>query len=1416
MANTGKQVMDARCTRRRTGMHASALWLLLSMGAAQSLLAQVPPVVSGFPTQHACTPGQLLFRQVDLGRVTIIAHHNGRLYSDNVAGSGRRTLAFTNLNDPGSLSITDAKELPPFVDHGTHGYTKTGDYLGGLFGMYYRRISPGVNDHDVDSGQIPQAERFNEVQTFPENSELHRIYWPWAMPFNWIQYAANDGRARLWRADQLLAEWEPLADDGVAGNSILLGNLLFVTSDASMLGVLAYDISPVFNDPPEPPALLDKFTGAVGAYIAAVWENYLVLAGGADRDQFFVIDYSDPTNLNLVATMNLSGTPAMNAGTDVPYVQTQNEFVFTRRHKINMETLTPVLELDEVGNNRPPGSVGGPLDVSQFTLPLGNLLISGGMSADDRDGIGVWCHQATPDTRSPYVGYHVPRPGQTNFPRGAPISLVIAKALESYTIINGVTITLRPVGGAPVDAWTSFSYDGVLTLTPKQFLAPNTTYELLIPAGGIKDASGNGIEAYSFTFSTGGAVAGGNAPPVLSAFNVDPAPAAPGQSVQFSAVASDADGDPLQYRFSFGDGTPATDWSATASVSRSFAEQGHYPVKVQVRDVKPDGSHSVVTRTVTMTVASVPTGPLPTHSSQLALNAATRKLWVVDPDNGILSRLNADTRQLEQQFQLAALLGLEEPTAPVSVAVTPAGDVWVALRDADRIAVLSESGVVRANISTGYGSAPQAVAVNRSGSAVFATLHARAAGNPGHGQLLRYNANTRAETGRVELGPSARAIAISGDGNRVFVSRFISTEHFGEVWEVNGSSMALTRTIDLWRDRGVRGLDAGGSDGPGVPNYIVSLVLSPQQDWLWFGAIKADTNRGDFFRQDLNFNAPMRPDSTVRSAFGRIDLLLNPPREPGRDFDGNARARIDIDNADSPSALVFSPRGDYAFIALQGNDNIAVFDDLALRDGGGRSSIWRVPTGPAPQALLFDPVTNTLWSRNLMGRSVTALAMGDFIATGSRALDVQHIVTSTGEVLPPSVLAGKRHFYFAGNTPSGQNEMSREGYISCASCHLDGSHDGRTWDFTQRGEGFRNTVDLRGRSGMLHGNVHWTGNFNEIEDFVIDIVQEFGGLGFLPAGQQPNPPLGAPNRGRSEPLDQLGDYVTSLGTQTLPRSPHRNATGGMTASALAGAGIFVSEGCASCHDPARDHTDSTLDVATLHDVGTLRTSSGQRLGEPLIGIDTPTLLGLWDTAPYFHDGSAERLDEVFSVAGGRIYEAESGVFAGGAALPGFPDVNEDSSFHGHMVNLQQDGARVTFNQVDGGSGGIGAVELRYWPTADTVVRITVNGSHNQERSLSRERTHFEWRRVRFENVPLNAGTSNTIVVRRVSSMFNQAPGLDHITVSTANDLQRAAPHRPTGDANARQQLLDYLLQLDGRDADGNLVPARIFADGFEN
>ena len=123
-------------------------------------------------------------------------------------------------------------------------------------------------------------------------------------------------------------------------------------------------------------------------------------------------------------------------------------------------------------------------------------------------------------------------------------------------------------------------------------------------------------------------------------------------------------------------------------------------------------------------------------------------------------------------------------------------------------------------------------------------------------------------------------------------------------------------------------------------------------------------------------------------------------------------------------------------------------------------------------------------------------------------------------------------------------------------------------------------------------------------------------------------PFSKPAAGVSKELDGLAAYFSTF--DKVPRSPFRNPDGSFTKDARLGRKIFERAGCPTCHT-GPDFTDSTLDPnGALHNVGTILPTSGSRLGGPLTGIDTPTLKGVWQTAPYLHDGRAKTLLEVFS------------------------------------------------------------------------------------------------------------------------------------------------------------------------------------------
>jgi Concanavalin A-like lectin/glucanases superfamily/Immunoglobulin domain len=343
-----------------------------------------------------------------------------------------------------------------------------------------------------------------------------------------------------------------------------------------------------------------------------------------------------------------------------------------------------------------------------------------------------------------------------------------------------------------------------------------------------------------------------------------------------------------------------------------------------------------------------------------------------------------------------------------------------------------------------------------------------------------------------------------------------------------------------------------------------------------------------------------------------------------------------------------------------------------------------------------------------------------------------------------------------------------------------------------------------------HGAVHWSGNFDEIQDFEHDIRGPFGGTGFLNlspqqfTAQHPSPASG--KTGLSGDLDALAAYVSSLTPDHTPRSPSRNANGTFTDAAVRGQAVFAAQNCASCHSGA------SFTNGTLVDVGTQSSLSGSRLGMTLPGIDTPTLHGLHATHVYLHHGQAATLGEVFSHAGGTWIAGTTGEFFGGGT-GAFTDVpaeggggfnrgyfNGSAAFIGGADNV----SGVRFTNVDGGSGGTARLSLRYlrqYGGGTSYLRI--NGvsqtiaTLRQEPDMSWNTGGWRWLTL---DVPLNPGATNTIELLRGNGDFF----LNGLLIANATQLLTAQPHRLVQGLSSadRGDLLAYLTQIDGRDASG--------------
>ena len=998
-----------------------------------------------------------------------------------------------------------------------------------------------------------------------------------------------------------------------------VGNLLFfVAGEQNSPGISVVDVGDPAN-----PVFLSKLTTPLNEYANyAVWRNYVMFAMGslvnwsgntADlterANNLVAIDFSDPRNLKYgfgypKQLKPKTGWPASFIGptaTDGPavhgrYIGFQDQYGFMAQYqnvfKIDLTTHNVVQTFE--GQSAP----------DFMPTALGHILAIPGDGQTHLWSIGPR------DTTPPSLGYFLPRDGAVNQPRSTVIGLVINETLDDTTLTNQ-NIVVRPAAGGPaIPADIMSTSYSVINVVPRSLLAADTTYVVELVAGGVKDVAGNGIAATQFTFSTGAGIAPPNLPPQINSVTSNPvSPATAAVPVTFTANATDPEAGPLQYSWQFGDGTAPTAFSASNTIQHAFANPGNYVVLLQVKDNGANVSSKNVALIVSLPgvdfTAAGQDGLTRLRSTPIAVDAVNRRVWVVNPDSDTVTLLNPDTMVKTREIAVGR--------RPQALTVDAAGTPWVVCRDSDEIRVVAAAGTTVRTIAFPRGSRPVSVAMTKDGRTAYVAEYAT-------GRLRRFDTATFTDTGTLDVGPTPRALALTPDGLRLLVSRFISADAGGTLWSVDTQTWtsAAIQTVSLPKDDAPNA--ENGTSARGIANYVAGLALAPDGKQAWYAAKKDNIFRGQLRDGQIFDHANM-----VRTLVGTVNVLTGTE---------DTTARKDIDNTSQPSAVLVSPYGGHLFATLQGNNRVVAVDPGVQ----GAAVLAQTDVGKAPQGLALDIITGRLFVQNFMDRNVTVLNADPLMKTGVGGLPVvQTISTVTTELLSATVLQGKKIFYNAADT-----RMSLEGYFSCALCHLDGGHDGRVWDFTQRGEGLRNNIPLKGRAGIAEGRVHWTGNFDEIQDFENDIRSAFKGSGFMTNTQfntgTRSQPLGDRKTGISSDLDAIAAYLSSL-SETDP-SPFRTSAGALTTQAQSGKLIFQRQKCAVCHT-GNAFTDSASRL--LHDVGTIKPSSGQRLGAALLGFDTPTLKGLWDNGPFLHDGSAATLLDVLSNtlhAGGTLTTAE--------------------------------------------------------------------------------------------------------------------------------------------------------------------------------
>ena len=267
-------------------------------------------------------------------------------------------------------------------------------------------------------------------------------------------------------------------------------------------------------------------------------------------------------------------------------------------------------------------------------------------------------------------------------------------------------------------------------------------------------------------------------------------------------------------------------------------------------------------------------------------------------------------------------------------------------------------------------------------------------------------------------------------------------------------------------------------------------------------------------------------------------------------------------------------------IAANPSKRTLLADDLGALYGAGAIQVIHLGTAQGPRGIALSPDGKQL--------AVALYFAGQVGLVNATASQVDRYVSVGTQPEETWARQGERVFNDA--------TVTLQSWLACATCHVDGRSDGLNWDLVNDGLGNpKNTKALaytpNTPPSMAHGIFADPGTA---------ITMEFK---YTKAK--------APDRAQEL---ALAAYFNALRAEA---DPYRKG-GAQSATAQRGQAVFASAGCGKCHT-GKYYTD-----LKMHDVGTKNT------WDSAAEFDTPTLAGLWHTAPYLHDGSAATLKDVLT------------------------------------------------------------------------------------------------------------------------------------------------------------------------------------------
>lgn len=393
--------------------------------------------------------------------------------------------AFYDVSNPRSPKLVFSKDVNDLRESHAYGLHSHGgrDYFAAQ-SIY------GIHIYDVTDIRNPILAKDMRIPGVSGDDYSHGAWWlNWQAPYIFVARGA-DGFSVIDASTPTEAKLLQVMVDGKPGNAypisktgnfeigplFAVGNLLIVTTHrVGGDGLSALDIS----DPVNPRLLA---TASAGFCYSNFFNGGKIFCASGGVSAWEVT----PTAIRKVGE-------ARNVGAGGEYLHVQDGFIHVgaedRYAKVEIATM-------KVINN----SFSLPGDAQEgFATPFGNLVL---LTDDHGIGSAFVVHQAEPDKTPPAVNFVSPANGASNQKTTSRIGLTFTDEVLVHTLSNK-TFLVRPLGGQTLSGRYS-SQTNIVNFSPDLPLQPNTTYEVIVPKGGIQDYVGNPVEAeFVSRFSTG-------------------------------------------------------------------------------------------------------------------------------------------------------------------------------------------------------------------------------------------------------------------------------------------------------------------------------------------------------------------------------------------------------------------------------------------------------------------------------------------------------------------------------------------------------------------------------------------------------------------------------------------------------------------------------------------------------------------------------------------------------------------------------------------------------------------------------------------------------------------------------------------------------------------------------------------------